>query len=583
MATVVWTLDHSDSPPETEASSIQGADGSKNEKNEKNENVRVVVEPLPLGEPLKDTKKYWWPRSRPVDPDAIATQISVYDDPEVAKLYIPRPDCENLHRFDPSARWTWREEKALVRKIDLRIFLFACVAFMSLEIDRANLTQAVSDNFLKDLKLTTNDYNLGNTVFTASFMCAELPSQLVSKWMGPDRWIPMQMILWSIVAASQFKLNGRASFLATRSLLGILQGGFIPDMNLYLSCFYSSAELPGRLSCWWSTMTSAIIIGAFMAFGILHLDGKHGVEGWRWLFLIEGIFTAVASLSAFFFMPASPTQTAGRLRGKKGWFTARDETIIVNRALRNNPSKETMHNRQPITPYLLLKSLKDYHLWPIYLIGLVFQMPMGPPNQYLTLSLKGLGFDTFQTNLLDIPSQVLSIINLLAFTQLAGLTNGLAFNGIIGQVQASAPILNYSIISLVKCGHCHFSSPFTYLLLGYPSNHSVQVGWASRNANTVRTRTVSTAMYNMCAQAGSIVYSNIYRADDAPRYRRGNKDLIGIVSRNIVLCLVVNFYYDWVNKRRDKIWNAWTPEGRENYLQTTKDEGSNRLDFRFTR
>jgi predicted MFS family arabinose efflux permease len=102
-------------------------------------------------------------------------------------------------------------------------------------------------------------------------------------------------------------------------------------MNLYLSYFYTSAELPIRLSCWWSAMTSAIIIGAFMAFGILHLDGHGGVEGWRWLFLIEGIFTGLVGISAWFFMPASPTQTAGKLRGKKGWFTERQVLWEISR------------------------------------------------------------------------------------------------------------------------------------------------------------------------------------------------------------------------------------------------------------
>lgn len=89
----------------------------------------------------------------------------------------------------------------------------------------------------------------------------------------------------------------------------------------------------------------------------------------------------------------------------------REEVIIVNRVIREDPTKSGMHNRQPITPKLLFKSMCDYDLWPLYLLGLTFQIPETTPQQYLTLTLKGLGFDTFKSNLLVIPSTVIHMIS----------------------------------------------------------------------------------------------------------------------------------------------------------------------------
>ena len=77
----------------------------------------------------------------------------------------------------------------------------------------------------------------------------------------------------------------------------------------------------------------------------------------------QGLLTFLIGLAAVFLMPPGPCQTANWARGKKGWFTPREEEIMVNRVIRDDPSKGTMHNRQPVTPQLLWKSLQDYDLW----------------------------------------------------------------------------------------------------------------------------------------------------------------------------------------------------------------------------
>lgn len=68
--------------------------------------------------------------------DGNATQPSVYDDPAMAKYFQPVAGYENLHRFDPAARWSWREELRVINKIDWRVTTWACVAFFALGTQR---------------------------------------------------------------------------------------------------------------------------------------------------------------------------------------------------------------------------------------------------------------------------------------------------------------------------------------------------------------------------------------------------------------------------------------------------------------
>ena len=91
------------------------------------------------------------------------------------------------------------------------------------------------------------------------------------------------MVSWSVVASMQAFLSGKSSFYACRALLGLIEGGFIPDNILYLSYFYTGFELPARLSWFWVSYQSTQIISAFLAFGILRLGGRNGMEGWRWV------------------------------------------------------------------------------------------------------------------------------------------------------------------------------------------------------------------------------------------------------------------------------------------------------------
>lgn len=228
---------------------------------------------------------------------------------------------------------------------------------------------------------------------------------------------------------------------------------------------------------------------------------------------------------------------------------------------------------------LLWKACKDWEQWPLYLIGLVAYISANPPANYLSYILRQLGFSTFQANLLVIPSQFLFAMNLLFITWVSkhfqeksivsSMSNIWFLPWLIALVllpATASPWARYAILTG---------------LLSYPYCHAILVAWNAQNSNAVRTRAVSAALYNMCVQSGNIIGANIYRDDDQPLYQRGNKILLAITTFSIVVFYTTKVFYVWRNRVKDRKWNAMSKEEQEHYILFAKEEGQQRLDFRF--
>ncbi|KAI1097630.1 MFS general substrate transporter [Jackrogersella minutella] len=516
------------------------------------------------------------PKIGEYDLDAIATQPSIWDSENVEEykeLYI-HPQWENWSAFDPKFRWTWREERAVRRKVDWKIMVWVCIMFAALNIDRNNISNAVSDNMLDDLGISNSDYNIGQTISRVGFLVAELPSQLISKRIGPDLWIPIQICIFSIVSGLQFFLKGRASFLATRYLIATFQGGFIPDSILYLSYWYTGRTLPIRLAWFWMSSQLVDIGVGFSAVGILSMRGTLGYEGWRWLFLIEGAFTFSVGVFSFFLMPQSPAKTKSWWK-PKGYFSEREERIIVNSVIRDDPQKGGMYNRQGLSIKQIWECSKDYDMWPLYALGLLFGLPKYPVSQYLTISFRGLGFNVIQTNLLSIPNIVGSSLTMLLITAFSELVDNRSFVSM-----AEDAWLLPCFAALIALPNP--IGPWVYfaiatVLLSFPYTHPIQVAWTSRNAGSVQNRTVSASIYNMWVQVSGMIGANIYQSSDSPRYFKANKGLLVIC---VWMCIVqypaTYYYYRWRNNSKAKIWDIMTPEEQDYYRKNTTDEGNKR-------
>ncbi|KAI8466364.1 MAG: major facilitator superfamily domain-containing protein [Monoraphidium minutum] len=187
--------------------------------------------------------------------------------------------------------------------------LFMATTMMS-TIDRGNLSYA-SISFIPTLKLTPTAYGVGSSLFFATYILGLVPFGLLAPHVGARRLLAGLLVAWGAVATCMAAVRNEAGFFALRLLLGACESGAMPCMWAHLMQFYPKHRLPRPFAYLYMGIALAGIVGAPLAAGLLALDGRGGLHGYQWLFILEGAPAVLLGALVFLTLPDRPAAVRG--------------------------------------------------------------------------------------------------------------------------------------------------------------------------------------------------------------------------------------------------------------------------------
>ncbi|PNS19220.1 hypothetical protein CAC42_2397 [Sphaceloma murrayae] len=413
-------------------------------------------------------------------------------------------------------------QKRIVRKIDWHILPWVCVSYLINYLDRTNLGNARTlnndtpeDNLVTQLGLTGIRYNIAIAVFFVPYVLMEFPSNILLKYFTPSVWIGRIMISWGIVTICTASVSTYGGLLAARFFLGLAEAGFYPGVIMYL-CF------------WYAIFAGSIAVaGAFsglLATGISFLNGKAGLSGWQWLFVLEGIPAVLLGIAVWFFMPNYPNDAK--------FLTPEERAFAVARMGTYAPSKDDKHFDKAIAKQTLVEPI----FW-IYAIQYFFMTnSLNAFGYFAPTIIATLGFKGYVGQLLTVPPNVFALIIIV---------------GNCLHSDKTKERIRHTLAGLVFVGT-------GYLLLAVVTNWGVRYFAvfliACTNAAVLpflahRTATVSGSTATALATGGIIALANcggisapfLFPSSTGPRYQMGNWTVFAFLT----VSMVSTVYLGW--------------------------------------
>ncbi|MNM23848.1 putative metabolite transport protein NicT [compost metagenome] len=192
---------------------------------------------------------------------------------------------------------------ALYRRITLRLIPFIFICYLFNYLDRVNVGFAKLQ-MLDALKFSETIYGLGAGIFFIGYVLCGLPSNLALNRFGPRRWIALMMIAWGALSTCLLFVTTPMEFYVLRLFTGAAEAGFFPGIVLYLSRWFPATRRGRIMALFMSAIpVSGLLGGPFSGWILNHFAaGQHGLAGWQWMFLIQGLPTVLLGFLAIFLL-----------------------------------------------------------------------------------------------------------------------------------------------------------------------------------------------------------------------------------------------------------------------------------------
>ncbi|KAJ2990123.1 hypothetical protein NUW58_g3109 [Xylaria curta] len=487
---------------------------------------------------------------------------TILEKPEVSEVDEAQHPSQKdvVDHIDASyASFAHLDEKKILRKMDVRLIPMLALLYLLSFLDRGNIGNAKIEGLQEDLRMTDNEYNLCLTVFFFSYAAFEVPSNLLLKRLRPSRWLPIIMVAWGTVMTLMGIVQNFQGLVSARFFLGLAEAGLYPGCAYYLTMWYCRREIQLRQAMFFSAASIAGAFSGLLAFAIAKLDGLGGLEGWRWIFILEGLATVVVAFAAFFILHDFP-ETASFL-------TEEERAFVIFRLKYQGQmdSKDEGSIRVAQADEFEWKyvwdAFKDWQIWVNIFVYWGIVCPLYGISLFLPSIIRNLGYVSSTAQLLTVPIYVTAAILAVVvayFSDRVGKRSPFVVTCMVAVVIGFILCISTGNPGVVYAG-------VFIATAGIYSSFAGNIAWLSNNLAGGYKRSAGMAIQIGVGNLGGAFASNFYRQRDAPRYILGHALELGFTGIGLIAAVILITNYIRINKTRARIvreggHNQFTPE-----------------------